>query len=111
RVALLTAYQDAAYAARYTALVEAVQAAENALGEAGRERRLTRAVAEQFARLMAYKDEYEVARLHSDPAFRQALRERFDGPLRLRFHLAPPLLSRPGKHGEPPRKIAFGAWL
>ncbi|MGY8525841.1 indolepyruvate ferredoxin oxidoreductase family protein [Paracidovorax citrulli] len=111
RMALLTAYQDARYAARYRALVEDVQRAEAALGAAGTARLLTRAVAEQFARLMAYKDEYEVARLHSDPHFRQALAARFEGPLRLRFHMAPPLLARRGPHGGTPRKIEIGAWL
>ncbi|TWG78758.1 indolepyruvate ferredoxin oxidoreductase [Cupriavidus gilardii J11] len=108
RVALLTAYQDARYAARYTGLVEAVRRAEAAVSEG---ERLTREVADNFARLMAYKDEYEVARLHSDPAFRRELESRFEGPLRLRFHLAPPLLSRPGPHGEPPRKMEFKGWL
>lgn len=115
RTALLTAYQNAAYARRYTDLVARVRDAEARLGAAGQAGRLTRAVAQQYARLLAYKDEYEVARLYTDGTFGQALAQAFDGEVgrdfRVEFHMAPPLLARPGKHGEAPRKVTFGPWL
>ena len=107
----LTAYQDAALAARYTALVEGVRQAETALGDAAAQRLdLTRAVARQHARLLAVKDEYEVARLHLAPAFDQALRQQFARWDRIVHHLAPPLLSRKGPDGGP-RKRPFGPWV
>ncbi|AOZ02909.1 indolepyruvate ferredoxin oxidoreductase [Cupriavidus sp. USMAHM13] len=103
REALLTAYQDAAYAARYRAVVERVRAAEAALPGGGR-LALTRAVARNLAKLMAYKDEYEVARLYTDPAFLDKLRAQFEGEpgkdYQLAFHLAPPLLARKDAQGR-----------
>jgi indolepyruvate ferredoxin oxidoreductase len=109
RVEFLTAYQDAAWASRYRALVERVRAAEAARvpGSDG----LARAVLLGAFRLMSYKDEYEVARLHADPAFRRRLESYFEGPLRLRYHLAPPFLARPDPATGVPRKIEFGAWM
>jgi indolepyruvate ferredoxin oxidoreductase len=59
---------------------------------------------------MSYKDEYEVARLYSDGSFRAKLAEQFEGDVKLEFHMAPPLLSRP-KNGQPPVKIRLGAWM
>jgi indolepyruvate ferredoxin oxidoreductase len=59
---------------------------------------------------MAYKDEYEVARLYTDGAFQRELQAQFDGDVRLEFYMAPPLLSR-AKHGQPPRKLRLGGWL
>ncbi|WP_088284384.1 indolepyruvate ferredoxin oxidoreductase family protein [Ideonella sp. A 288] len=109
RVAFLTAYQDAAWAGRYRDRVERVRAAELSLGEAGRPLRLTRAVAQGLAKLMAVKDEYEVARLYSDGGFQAALDAQFEGYERVSVHLAPPLLARRGPDGHP-RKIEFGAW-
>jgi indolepyruvate ferredoxin oxidoreductase len=102
----LEAYQNAGYARRYTELVERVRAAESRRGSSA----LTKAVAMQLMRLMAYKDEYEVARLYVDPAFRQGLAAEFDGRPRLHFHFAPPLFSRPGPDGRP-RKRRFGPLL
>ena len=92
RVAFLTAYQDAAYAARYRERVERARAAEaaKAPGKCG----LAEAVARNLFKLMAYKDEYEVARLYSDGAFLRQAAAEFDGKLRFTFHLAPPLLAR-----------------
>ncbi|OGA30242.1 MAG: indolepyruvate ferredoxin oxidoreductase, partial [Betaproteobacteria bacterium RIFCSPLOWO2_02_FULL_68_150] len=87
RVAHLTAYQDAAYAARYRALVDRVRAAEQ---ERVGSTKLAEAVARNCAKLMAYKDEYEVARLHADPAFVNSIREQFEGDYKLVYHLAPP---------------------
>jgi indolepyruvate ferredoxin oxidoreductase len=108
-VELLTAYQDAAYAQRYAALVDEAAARERALG-ADASLPFSRAVARSLLKLMAYKDEYEVARLYSDGTFERELQRQFEGPLELRFHMAPPLLS-PAKDGRPPRKWTFGPWL
>jgi indolepyruvate ferredoxin oxidoreductase len=105
----LVAYQDAAYAQRFTVLVERVRTAEQALG-GDPQLPLTRATATGYAKLLAYKDEYEVARLFSDPKFSQALAEVFEGELRLSFHMAPPLLVKP-KDGKTPRKVRYGPWL
>ena len=105
----LTAYQNAAYAQQYTAVVQRVQQHEQALGDDGR-LPLTRAVARCLHKLMAIKDEYEVARLYSDGRFRQQLAAQFEGDFKLEFHLAPPLLSR-SKGDQPPRKIRIGGWL
>ena len=110
RVEFLGAYQDAAYAARYRQAVEKVKAAEaiKAPGQCG----LADAVARYLFKLMAYKDEYEVARLYADPAFLKQVNGAFDGErLRLRFHLAPPLLARKDKSTGLPRKMTFGPWL
>jgi indolepyruvate ferredoxin oxidoreductase len=95
----LTGYQDAAYARRYTALVESVRQAEGALG--GTDRRLTEAVARSYYRLLAAKDEYEVARLYTDGRFRAALEAAFEGEYAVRFHFAP-FGAR--------AKRAFGGW-
>ncbi|MFT3968565.1 MAG: hypothetical protein QM690_22080, partial [Sphingobium sp.] len=113
RTAHLAAYQDAAYAEGYRAFVADVAARLSArgIGAADAEPFLIE-VARQLARLMAYKDEYEVARLHADPAFLQSLRESFDSDMRLSFNLAPPLLplGRDARTGRP-RKIELGAWM
>jgi indolepyruvate ferredoxin oxidoreductase len=107
RVAFLTDYQDAALASRYRSLVDAVHAKESALGLQGTP--MTEAVARQFSRLLAIKDEYEVARLYTDGRFQAALAETFEAGT-LNFHLAPPLLARPGPDGRP-RKMRFGPWM
>ncbi|PKO34018.1 MAG: indolepyruvate ferredoxin oxidoreductase [Betaproteobacteria bacterium HGW-Betaproteobacteria-7] len=98
----LTAYQDARLATRYRQRLATIRA----LGDD----ELTRLVAEQFARLLAPKDEWEVARLFADADFQQQLTETFSGDFRLAFHFAPPLLARSGSDGRP-RKIRFGPWL
>jgi indolepyruvate ferredoxin oxidoreductase len=108
RVEFLTAYQDAALAARFRSLVEAVHAREQALGGAGAP--LTTIVAQQFSRLLAIKDEYEVARLYTDGSFERSLAEQFDAVGKLEFHMAPPLLARPGPNGRP-KKMRIGPWL
>jgi indolepyruvate ferredoxin oxidoreductase len=109
RVEDLTAYQNAAYAARYRALVERVEHAEKsrARGMTG----LTEAVARNYYKLLAYKDEYEVARLYTDGEFLAKLRETFAGDTRLRVHLAPPLLARRDPVTGEPTKRAYGAWM
>ena len=106
----LTDYQDAAYAARYRRLVEKAQAAEaaRAPGKTG----LADAVARYLFKLMAYKDEYEVARLYTDGAFLKQVESTFSGDgLRFEFHLAPPLLARRDRTTGLPRKMSFGPWL
>ena len=110
RVKFLTAYQNAGYAARYRAAVDRVKAAEaaGAPGKCG----LADAVARYLFKLMAYKDEYEVARLYSDGAFVQQIAGTFEGNnLRFEFHLAPPLLARRDRATGLPRKMSFGPWL
>jgi indolepyruvate ferredoxin oxidoreductase len=107
RMQFLTDYQDASLAKRYRALVDAVHAREQGLG---RGTPMTEAVAQQFARLLAVKDEYEVARLYTDGRFQAALSEQFEDAGSLRFHMAPPLLARRGPDGKP-RKMSFGPWM
>ena len=109
RVADLAAYQNAAWASRYRTLVERVREAERALGPG--DEALAWAVARYAYKLMAYKDEYEVARLYTDGAFRDRLAEAFEGDLRLTFHLAPPLLARRDPVTGEPRKRGYGPWL
>jgi indolepyruvate ferredoxin oxidoreductase len=105
----LVEYQDSGYADRYWALVQWVREQEKArLGAAGA---LSTLVARYFYKLMAYKDEYEVARLYSSPEFEQKLRAQFDGDFKLQFHLAPPLLARRDKVTGKPKKMTFGGWV
>jgi indolepyruvate ferredoxin oxidoreductase len=106
RVEFLGAYQNAAYAQQYRAFVDKVRAAEAPLGST----RLGEAVARYLFKLMAYKDEYEVARLHTDTGFAEALAAQFDGDIRLHYHLAPPLLGRKNARGEA-LKRRFGPWM
>jgi indolepyruvate ferredoxin oxidoreductase len=108
-VAHLTAYQGPSYAHRYAELVGAVRAREESLG-ADPALPLTCTVARSLLKLMAYKDEYEVARLYTDGEFRRALHEQFEGEVGLEFYMAPPLLSRP-RAGQAPRKIRLGGWM
>ena len=107
RVAFLTAYQDRAYAARYEALVARVRAAESALGLGTR---LATAVAKSYFKLMAYKDEYEVARLYTDGRFVEQLKQQFEGGFTLKFNLAPPLLAKKDADGHL-LKAEFGGWM
>jgi indolepyruvate ferredoxin oxidoreductase len=109
RTQLLTDYQNASYASRYSALVDSVKAAE-ARAVPG-STRLAVAVARNLAKLMAYKDEYEVARLHSDPAFKAQLAAGFEDGARLRYNLAPPLFSKRDPQTGEPLKREFGAWM
>ena len=107
RVEFLTAYQDAAYAQQYQAFVDRVRAAEEPL-RAGSA--LGEAVARYLFKLMAYKDEYEVARLHTDPAFAQRIASMFEGEVRIVHHLAPPALARRDAKGELVKQ-PFGPWM
>ena len=110
RVSLLTQYQNAAYAAQYSEFVERVRTAEATLVGSDKPLRLSEAVAKYFYKLMAYKDEYEVARLHSDPAFAKKLAGMFEGDYKIHFHLAPPLLARHDAQGHL-IKQEFGPWM
>src|SRR5690606_8134706 len=107
RVELLTAYQDAAYAGQYKAFVDQVRAQEERLGKGTR---LAEAVARYYYKLMAYKDEYEVARLHTDPAFREKIGAMFEGDTTLKFHLAPPLMAKHDKEGRAIKR-EYGPWM
>jgi indolepyruvate ferredoxin oxidoreductase len=135
RVDYLTAYQNAAYAEEYEAFVNKVRQAEEALGvrsefrtvtpqDANSAQRnsaltpkagstpkpLTEAVARYLFKLMAYKDEYEVARLHTDGAFQAKVNAMFEGDFKLNYHLAPPLLAKKNDKGEL-QKQKFGPWM
>jgi indolepyruvate ferredoxin oxidoreductase len=105
----LAAYQDQAYASRYTDVVERTRHAENALLPGST--LLTEAVARCYFKLLAYKDEYEVARLYTDPEFTRALNSSFEGAFKLRFHLAIPALSRANPATGEPAKHRYGPWL
>jgi indolepyruvate ferredoxin oxidoreductase len=107
RVELLTSYQDAAYAAQYKDFVEQVKAAEAKLGKGTR---LSEAVARYFYKVMAYKDEYEVARLYTNGAFMEKIAGMFEGDIKLKFHLAPPLLAKTDSKGHL-IKQEFGPWM
>ena len=110
RAEFLTAYQNAGYARRYRNWVEKVRAveAEKAPGYCG----LAEAVARYLFKLMAYKDEYEVARLYSETSFLDRVKSTFDGDkFRLEFHLAPPLLARRNPETGEPKKMSFGPWM
>jgi indolepyruvate ferredoxin oxidoreductase len=105
----LAEYQDAALAERYRARVARMAEVERskAPGRSG----LAEAVARGYYKLLAYKDEYEVARLYASPAFEKALGEQFESRRKLEFHLAPPLLARRDKATGEPRKMRFGGWM
>ncbi|MDB5899702.1 MAG: indolepyruvate ferredoxin oxidoreductase [Ramlibacter sp.] len=109
RAQRLTAYQGAAYAQRFRAAVADISRAE-AQAAPGSDA-LAQAAATALYRLMAYKDEYEVARLHADAAFYADIGRQFDGAAQLRFHLAPPLLSRRDPRTGHLVKREFGAWI
>ncbi|HMA15667.1 MAG TPA: indolepyruvate ferredoxin oxidoreductase family protein, partial [Kiloniellaceae bacterium] len=109
RVAFLTDYQDAGYAARYTALVEKARAAEAARTPGSSA--FAEAVARYYFKLLAVKDEYEVARLYADPQFARSLKDQFEGGYRLSFHLAPPLVARRDPDSGHLQKREFGAWM
>lgn len=107
RAGHLLRYQNQALADAYSKTVhEFALACE----QAGLDERLPRIVARQYAKLLAYKDEYEVARLYSNPAFKQQLQQEFDGDYSIRLHLAPPLLSQQGSDGRPVKR-SFGPWI
>ena len=107
RAALLVQYQNAAYAKQYTSFVDDVAKAEHAKTGTSV---LAAAVARYLYKLMAYKDEYEVARLYSDGEFLKKIGEQFEGDWQLQFHLAPPLFSRRDAQGHLVKK-AYGPYM
>ncbi|MDE2431069.1 MAG: 2-oxoacid:acceptor oxidoreductase family protein, partial [Burkholderiales bacterium] len=109
RVAFLTEYQDAAYAAQYSDFVAQVKAAESKIAD-GKPLRLTEAVAKYLFKLMAYKDEYEVARLYTDGKFQKKIADMFEGDYAINFHLAPPLFAKRDDKGHL-IKQQFGPWM
>ena len=110
RVEFLTAYQNAAYARQYSDFVEQVRAAEAAaVGDDGA-LRLSEAVARYLFKLMSYKDEYEVARLHTETGFAEKIGGMFEGDYKLKYHLAPPLLARRDADGHLVKR-EFGPWV
>ncbi|MEC3887368.1 indolepyruvate ferredoxin oxidoreductase family protein [Xanthomonas campestris] len=108
RVHFLTDYQDAAYAQQYRALVERVRTneAQRAPGSTA----LSAAVARYAFKLMAYKDEYEVARLYTRGDFQRRVQQQFEGDYQLRFHLAPPLFAKKDANGQPIKR-EYGPWM
>jgi indolepyruvate ferredoxin oxidoreductase len=109
REQFLTAYQDSAYARRYIELVTRVRQWE-AERFPGKDR-ISKAVARYYFKLMAYKDEYEVARLHSAPDFLEKLKQQFEGDYRVSFNLAPPAFSKVDPVTGEPKKMEFGSWM
>ncbi|MBT6273717.1 MAG: indolepyruvate ferredoxin oxidoreductase family protein [Chromatiales bacterium] len=110
----LTTYADAAYAERYRKMVQSMRAAEAALGVDGPSEvaaTLTETVARTAYRLMAIKDEYEVARLFTDGAFAKAVEDAFEGTTAIEFHMAPPLFARTDPRTGHPMKRRFGPWM
>jgi indolepyruvate ferredoxin oxidoreductase len=106
RVEFLTAYQNAAYAAEYRTFVDKVRSAEAPLGST----KLAEAVARYLFKLLAYKDEYEVARLHTETGFLEKIAAQFEGDYRVNYHLAPPLLAQQNERGELVKQ-RFGPWM
>jgi indolepyruvate ferredoxin oxidoreductase len=104
----LVGYQNEAYAERYRRQVAVIRAAETKLGG---DESLTRSVATNLFKLMAIKDEYEVARLYAESDFASRVAHEFDGDYKIRFHLAPPLLAKPDPHTGNVRKMEFGPWM
>jgi indolepyruvate ferredoxin oxidoreductase len=107
RVDFLTGYQDSGYAAVYEQLVARVRAAET---EKGLGNKLSTAVAKYYFKLMAYKDEYEVARLYTDGRFVEQLKNQFEGDFTLKFNMAPPLFAKKDAKGRM-MKAEFGSWM
>jgi indolepyruvate ferredoxin oxidoreductase len=108
RVQRLTDYQDAAYAQRYVEVVQRIRATDPRAQAADS---ITMAVARNLYKLMAYKDEYEVARLYSNGEFKQQLQEKFEGDFELRFNLAPPMFSKRDPETGHLLKREFGPWI
>ncbi len=108
RMKLLAAYQDEGLSQKYFSLVDRVRKAEQ---EKANSSKIAEAVARGYAKLLAYKDEYEVARLHADGEFRRKIEGMFEGDYRVVYHLAPPLLARTDPASGEPRKMRFGPWV
>ncbi len=105
----LVAYQSKRYARRFRTLVETVQNIESAIE--GNTLRFTLAIAQSYHKLLAVKDEYEVARLYTDKYFKESLESTFEGSYRLKVNLAPPIMSKIGRKNGTIQKRAFGGWI
>jgi indolepyruvate ferredoxin oxidoreductase len=108
RADLLVCFQGEALARRYRAMLERIEQAETATTSGTR---LHDAVARSYYKVLAYKDEYEVARLHSDESFRAWLAEQMEGDYRVEVQLAPPLFARTDPETGRPRKHTYGPWM
>ncbi len=109
RIEHLSDYQNVAYAAKFIKRVEQIKAAEMAVDPSSIE--LTKAVVLNLSKLMSYKDEYEVARLYSDPAFLKKIQDQFETGFKLKFNLAPPLFSKKDRSTGQPLKSEYGSWV
>ena len=109
RADVLRDYQNKSYVQRYLHLVERVRTLE--IDRVPGSTEFTEAVASYYFKLLAYKDEYEVARLYTNGDFMQKIKGRFEGDYKLKLHLAPPLFSRRDAHSGEPVKTAYGAWI
>jgi len=105
----LKGYQNSRYAKRYLKLIETVGKAEAAVQPGSTV--LTEAVARYYFKLMAYKDEYEVARLYTDGSFTKKLNDQFEGDFKLKFHLAPPIFAKKNPENGHLIKQEFGPWM
>ncbi len=108
RTRFLTEYQNAAYADKYKKLVDRVRKVES---EKTGSSKLAEAVARYYAKLLAYKDEYEVARLHADTSFRKKIEDLFEGDYKIAYHLSPPTFATKDPLTGEPRKMRFGPWI
>ncbi len=109
RADVLRDYQNKSYVQRYLHLVERVRTLE--IDRVPGSTEFTEAVASYYFKLLAYKDEYEVARLYTNGDFMQKIKGRFEGDYKLKLHLAPPLFSSRDAHSGEPVKTAYGAWI
>jgi indolepyruvate ferredoxin oxidoreductase len=109
RAAFLEEYQDKAYADRYRERVAQITALETRIAPGSQ--RLAEAVARNYFKLLAYKDEYEVARLYTRTDFLAMLRRNFGSDFKLRFHLSPPVIARRDPNSGRPRKYELGGWV
>ena len=109
RVQHLTDYQNDRYAARYRRAVEKVRSVDEVSGDGSM--RLSKAIASGYAKVLAYKDEYEVARLYTQPDFGDRIAGQFEGDYQVRYHLAAPFLARRDAHSGMPVKREFGPWI
>jgi indolepyruvate ferredoxin oxidoreductase len=110
RASFLVQYQGETYARLYTDFVGLVKKRESSVQAGSTRLPLTEAVARSLFKLMSYKDEYEVARLHTDPQFLKTIHEQFEGDFKLAFNLAPPMLSKRNAKGEL-QKSQYGSWI
>ena len=109
RFNFLTEYKDEKYAKKYIKLVNAVKTCEEKLSI--NKTTLSEAVAFNYFKLMAYKDEYEISRLYTHPRFEKKIKETFEGNFKINFHVAPPIFAKKNSSNGKPKKIKMGQWL